>query len=186
MNDDILPAFLTFRERAKSGLRRILEIERKQPHYPALLLIVTTCEVLSTLRYGRKAKSRVFVDELIGKHERITKPMAEDLWSALRNGVAHHFVSKYIEIMPGRRIQIHLNWGRGLPHLAVIRAPDRLNLNLPQMKDDLERILDRHRDHWQTLAVEKRKYPAWWRQELVCKAREASRSGWANLLEAEA
>ena len=182
-NDDLLENFRVFRERVKSGLRRVMEIKSKEPHYASLLIIVTACEILSVLRYGKKAKSRVFVAELIGRHDGVTKAMAEDLWAALRNGVVHHFSSKYVAVSPGGpRIRISLNWGRGLPHLHLLRCPDRFNVNLPDLQDDLERILNAHRDYWQALPPNQRQYPEWWQTERVHRASADPRRGWSALL----
>jgi hypothetical protein len=57
--DDLLEAFERLRGWIKTGLRRVMEIPRKQPHYAAALLIVIGCEALGRLLLGRHPKPAI-------------------------------------------------------------------------------------------------------------------------------
>ena len=119
--DDIGFVFEELHGRIKSGLRRILEIERKHPHYGAALVIVVGCEALARLR-GRKEKDKasIFV-EMLMRHNKLTAEMAADVFDALRNGPAHVFETKYIEIDGKPRVEIVVSW-REREHLSIDRG----------------------------------------------------------------
>src|SRR5260370_42330209 len=91
----------------KNTLRNILSIETKAAHYAAALVIVVGCEALSTLL--DKDEAHVFVDKLILPYGRLNRAMAEDVWDALRNGLAHSFDTKAIRVK-NRRLELMVSW----------------------------------------------------------------------------
>src|SRR5215510_6162815 len=74
-NDEFLEAFERLLYWVTSGLRRIMEIERKPPNYAAALLIVIGCEALSRL-LGRPSPYSIFVDDLMGRYPQLDRHMA--------------------------------------------------------------------------------------------------------------
>ncbi len=147
--DEALEYFTVLRERLKSGLRRVMEIPRKQPHFVAALIMAVGCEAVGKLLSGidgrKRADHDVFVSELILPHKTMTAAMGRDLFHSIRHGIAHAFHPKPIVLPDGRWLQPTLVWLDGSPHLRL-RHGTGIWLNLPTMQRDFELMLDRHRD----------------------------------------
>ncbi len=111
--DEALEAFTGLRERLKSGLRRIMEIDRKHPHYVAAVVIAIGCEavgrLLSAIDGRDRAAHEVFVEDLILPYRTLDGPMGRDLFDAARNGIAHRFETKPIELKGGQQIEVIVN-----------------------------------------------------------------------------
>src|ERR1700694_3166877 len=143
--DDLLEAFERLRGWIKTGLRRVMEISRKQPHYAAALLIVIGCEALGRLLYSKK--ERVFVKDLIAPYGWISEAMAGDIFKALRHGLAHTYDTNYIRVgSRGPLIALIVSWTDKHTPLGLRVEPPGIYLNLPTMQRDLEGIFDRYRD----------------------------------------
>jgi hypothetical protein len=70
--DEVLETCLVLVERLINGLRRVMEIRRKEPHYIAALTIAAGCEAIGRLLESVDGKCRddedIFVEELILPH----------------------------------------------------------------------------------------------------------------------
>jgi hypothetical protein len=178
--DDVLDAFERLRGWIKTGLRRVMEIERKQPHYAAALLVVIGCEALGRLLYNRK--EYVFVKELIAPHGRISEAMAEDLFKALRHGLSHTYDTNYIRVgTGGPLVELMVSWTDAHPHLGLREHPPGIYLNLPTMQRDLEKILDHYRD--QLRGAPTRRVPRAWAMERIQPSSPRAEAGWRRFLD---
>jgi hypothetical protein len=180
--DDRLEAFARLRGWIKTGLRRVLEIPRKHPHYAAALLVVVGCEALGRLLYNKK--EHVFVKELIAPHGRISELMAADLFKALRHGLAHTYDTNYIRVgSGGPLVELLVSWTDTHPHLGRRDDPPGIYLNLPTMQRDLEAIFDRY---WEDLRqAPKRTVSRGWAKERVQPASPRAVAGWREFMSEE-
>ena len=103
-------------------------------NYAAPLVLIVGCEALSLLQGN--APDTVFV-QLLTKHE-LDRLVAEDA-RLLRNGLAHSFETKFIQV-GARRIELVVSWGKR-EHLARGNGPLRLFLNVLTLWDDLTQEL---------------------------------------------
>lgn len=98
------------------------------------------CEAVGRLLTAMDGESRVpheiFVTALVRPYrdKGLDDEMGRDLFDAMRNGIAHRFDTKPIELKDGRQIQVLVNWGEGYPHLGVGLNPPRIYVNLFQMQ----------------------------------------------------
>lgn len=83
-------------------------------NYITGLLICCACEILSRLEYGKEDGIRFFAEEMLPVKWR---PVAPNLFDAMRNGIAHFYETKSIHLT-GRVVEIYLSW-RKEPHLLI-------------------------------------------------------------------
>jgi hypothetical protein len=181
-NDEFLEAFERLLYWVTSGLRRIMEIERKPPNYAAALLIVIGCEALSRL-LGRPLPYSVFVDDLMGRYPQLDRHMARDLARAVRNGLAHTFDTKFIQVgQSGPLIEIIVSW-KEHEHLQVRRDPPGLYLHLPTMQADLERVFEAAAVEIRGHIGPPRQLNEGWRKEAILEGSNEALAGWGRLFE---
>lgn len=161
----------------KVGLREISDVEKKNVHYAGVLLVVIACEALSLLM-DLEREDEIFVNELILPHRKLDRAMAEDLWKALRDGLAHIYDTKFIRV-DDQLIEIMVSW-EDYPHLTRRDDPPGIYLNLQTMRQDLERAFDLHdKEFW---LGPLRDLPERWRYEREKKAQDGATPGWRNFL----
>jgi hypothetical protein len=148
--DEALEYFTQLRERLKSGLRRVMEVPKKQPHFVAALIVAVGCEAVGQLLSGldgeKRADHDVFVREIVLPHKTMNAAMGRDLFQSIRHGIAHAFYPKPIILRDGRWLYPTLVWGEGAPHLHLRHEGPSVWLSLPRMQRDFEAMLDRHRE----------------------------------------
>ncbi len=159
-----------------------MEIERKPPNYAAALLIVIGCEALSRL-LGRSSPYSVFVDDLMGRYPQLDQHMARDLARAVRNGLAHTFDSKFIQVgQAGPLIEIIVSW-REHEHLQMRREPPGLYLHLPTMQADLERVFEAAALEIRGYVGPPRRLNEGWSKEAILEGSNQALAGWGRLLQ---
>ncbi len=184
--DEVLQHFEVIRERLKSGLRRVMEITRKEPHYVAGLVIAAGCEamghVLECVDSRKRAPEEVFVQEMVLPGSAFSEAMGRDLFHSLRDGIAHTFETKFIRLDDGRLIQLVVSWGPQHPHLGLRRDPPGIYLNLPVMQERFEAALDRCLDLVRNSSRRGRPLTQRWLNEIDRRAESGSQTGWADFL----
>ena len=188
--DLALVYFTPLRERLKSGLRRVMEIPRKHPHFVAALIMAVGCEAVAKLLSGIDGKKRedhhVFVRELVLPHKTMNAMMARDLFYSIRHGIAHAFYPKPIILRDGRWVHPVLVWLEGSPHLRLWRDRSGIWLNLVTMQRDFELMLDRHRDTIRrTSKPGRRLSDQWLLGSILHLTSKASDPGWQAFLRGE-
>lgn len=188
--DDALAEFTTLRERLKSGVRRVMEIDRKHPHYVAAVVMAIGCEAVGRLLNAMDGGSReahdIFAKELVCQYIQLDDEMGQNVFDAIRNGIAHRYETKPIELKDGRQIRVIVNWGEGRPHFGVCRDPLGIYINLFQMKRDFEAMLDRYRDALvRTSRPGRQLMEAWYRDWKAVTYAKDSDLGWQRLLRKE-
>src|SRR6266446_1621410 len=158
--------FLDLRKFVTHDARQILSLERGG-NYAAALLIAIGSEALS--RIQGLGKTTVF-RRLVTPYG-LNDHMADDLFDAVRQELAHMYDTKLIKV--GDHIfGIYVGWG-GLAHMSVLRDrdPHGLCLNVKTMWEDFERILAEAAEH---LTSDKRRLPKDVEARLIRQAPEAS------------
>jgi hypothetical protein len=127
--------FTQLRDFLQHDLKNVLRMEHGG-NYTAALLVAVGCEALSLLL--EKGPDDVLVQLLTRRG--IDQHMAEDIVSALRNGLAHAFDTKFIQVGP-KYVELVISWG-AVEHLECETNPPRLYLNVRTMwEEDLKRVL---------------------------------------------
>ncbi|MGH8629011.1 MAG: hypothetical protein ACREYC_28410, partial [Gammaproteobacteria bacterium] len=92
--EDIKDEFLELKNFVLFDLKLIIRAKRGG-NYAAALLVVTACEATGTLRYGRKHGGGLdlFRDYLVPDKWR---SVSKSIYHALRDGLAHSFLTKAI------------------------------------------------------------------------------------------
>jgi hypothetical protein len=176
---ELQKAWENLRYPIKVALREVVQTEKQNMHYLGVLLVVIASEGLSLL-LDYKRQDKVFVDELIMPHAQtgVTKRMAEDLWGALRHGLAHTYDTKFIRV-DDHLVEIVVSWGKA-SHLSRTVSPPRIYLNLRAMSQDLERVFDRYNKIFWSDA--KKELPKRWTDERVMRAQDGARPDWRKFL----
>ncbi len=115
-------------------------------NYTLMLLVGCGCEILATVRAGKKTKGYRVFKELVPTGE--WRVLAGQLYNALRNGLAHGFDTKRL-IVGGLKVQIHMSWPQKEPfHLrpggqkiALMLGPRPLAEALCLRIDEFEQLL---------------------------------------------
>jgi hypothetical protein len=188
--DQALEYFTQLRERLKSGLRRVMEIPRKHPHFVAALIMAVGCEAVAKLLSGLDGEKRddhdVFVRELVLPHKTMSAAMGRDLFYSIRHGIAHAFYPKPIILRDGRWVHPTLVWGKGAPHLHLRREGPAIWLSLPTMQRDFELMLDGHRETIrQSSKPGRRLSDQWLLGSILHLASKDSDPGWQAFLRGE-
>jgi hypothetical protein len=113
-------------------------------NYTVMLLVGCGCEMLAAARGDRKHPARI-LEEIL---EPEWKPLANALFSALRNGLAHGFDTKHL-IVDGVSYQIYMQWkARAVVRLHRTPLTTRLEIGPPllaaricQKIDELQALL---------------------------------------------
>lgn len=109
-------------------------------NYAAVLVILSACEALGALRYGRDNAGATFFQEYLLPAQ--WKAVAQDLWNALRNGLAHSYDTKSV-LQLGVPIELAISW-RERDHLTYDLTTNQLFLNVQEMIRALGDAFDRY------------------------------------------
>ena len=188
--DAAFESFNVLRERLKSGLRRVMEIKRKEPHFVAALIMAAGCEAVGKLLDaidGTKREAHdVFVRELVLPHKTLSSAMGRELFKSLRHGIAHSFRPKPIVLADGTRVWVTVNWGTRQPHLGPRRDPPGIWVNLPTMQADFEAMLNKYRRHFQETSRAGREPSERWEKDSMEKASKETDRAWHAFLGGDA
>jgi hypothetical protein len=158
--------------------KQILSLARGG-NYAAALLICIGSEALSRIQgLGNTAVFR----RLVGPYG-LDEPMADDLFDAVRQELAHMYDTKLIKV-GARELGIYVGWG-GHRHMSILRDrdPHGLYLNVKTMWADFEAILDEAAEQ---LTSDNRPLTKDVEKRLIKQVRPASIRGWRRLFEIHA
>jgi hypothetical protein len=163
-----------------------MEIDRKEPHFVAALIMAAGCEavgkLLDAIDGGKRDTHDIFVRELVLPHETLTGAMGRELFKSLRHGIAHSFRPKPILLGDGTLLCVTVNWGTTPPHLGPRRHPPGIWVNLPTMKADFEAMLNKYRRHFQETSKSGREPSEDWKRESLEKASKETDRTWHAFL----
>jgi hypothetical protein len=149
-------------------------------NYAAALLITTACEALGTLRYGKRDGGADFFKEYLmpGKWQ----PVVKSIYDALRNGLAHSFVTKVILQPANRPIDLGISWSKEV-HFKY--DPDRgtLFLNVRQLSKDLYQAFERYETELKSDAKLRDRYLVWRKKQRTCEVKNRTeKEAWKRLI----
>ncbi|MCI0558453.1 MAG: hypothetical protein MN733_08155, partial [Nitrososphaera sp.] len=149
-------------------------------NYTAALLITTACEVLGTLRYGRKDGGQEFFSNYL-----LPKPwraVSQSIYDALRNGLAHSFSTKIVINASDKPIELGVSWSKE-KHFGYDSGNSVLFLNVQQLAIDLRSAFDRYQSELQQSAEFRNTFHAWREKKRIYQVRnESERANWSALL----
>lgn len=140
--ENIKDEFRVLRDFVLNDLELIISAPRGG-NYAATLLVVTACEAVGTLRYGRKdAGWEFFRDYLVAEKWR---PVSKSIYSALRNGLSHSFVTKAILKVTDRPIELGISWSKE-NHFEYDPGLATLFINVREISNNLIEAFDRYEE----------------------------------------
>ncbi len=111
-------------------------------NYAAALIITTACEVLGPLRYENNGE-REFFKEYLTPEE--WKPVAQYIYNAIRNGLAHSFATKTIIQVNNSAIEIGISW-RDKPHFKFDSVNSTVYINIRELSESLRVAFDKYQE----------------------------------------
>ena len=141
-------------------------------NYTAALLVAVGCEALSLLL--EQGPDDVLVELLTRRG--IDRQMAEDIVSALRNGLAHAFDTKFVQVGP-KYVELAISWGAE-EHLRCETDPPRLYLDVRTMWEDLKHDLAAVEERLKSDPVWAGRVPKDWARRWVHQADPKARPAW--------
>ena len=121
---------------------KLIVTQEQRGNYATVAIMMSTCDLLARLRYGKKGAGATFVTNYMGKNEidSTYSKIGKTLYEALRHGVVHSYETKKVQI--GRTVvDFGISW-RKEPHFSVDRQKWIIHINVPVMLDHLKRAFD--------------------------------------------
>jgi hypothetical protein len=144
-----------------------LELIRNAPkggNYAATLLVVTACEAAGTLRYGKKDGGLDFFrDYLVPKKWR---SVSKSIYSALRNGLAHSFVTKAILKATDRPIELGISWSKK-NHFEYDSGRTTLFINVQEISKNLREAFEQYEGELRQQAELRDRFITWRKKQRV-------------------
>lgn len=128
-------AFAEFKNLVRVHLKQILKLDTKPPVFTVALLVAVACEQISNLIPSEGSAERVFSKALIEPHG-ISARVGCDLFDVVRNGLAHSYMPKMLQI--GEEIVGTTFAWKGEHHLRVlgIKIHDGRNWGVPVERNE--------------------------------------------------
>jgi hypothetical protein len=130
--------FAEFKSLVQIHLAQIPKLDRKPPIYAVALLVAVACEQISRLFPGEGSDEEVFSKAIIEPHG-VGPRVGRDLFDVIRNGFAHSYVPKMLQI-DDEMVGVTFAWKKraGRDHLGVggIQRIDGHNVAVPLELDE--------------------------------------------------
>ena len=180
--DTIKDDFFELRDFILNDLK-IITNAPKGGNYAAALLIATACEALGTLRCGKKdAGEDFFRDYFMPKEWR---PVAKSIYHALRDGLAHSFLTKVILQVADKPIELGISWKKEA-HFEYDSSRATLFLNVQQLSEDLHQAFERYEAELKEDTKRRDNFVKWRKKQQeyhVHNKNETEKAAWKELLE---
>lgn len=178
-NEHDQTAFERLRQFLLTDLDRIIGQE-VGGNYAATTLIAVGCEILGKLKYGGKGTEagRRFFGELV--RERVPTAVADTIFDAIRNGLAHWYDTQEIRV-DGQRLSVGISW-RERPHLCVDRKTAILYVNVRDLFKDFTEAVERYARLLLEDVAARRKFLKAWQKSRVRATHVQERAAWLELL----
>lgn len=159
----------------------IITNDPKGGNYAAALLITTACEVLGTLRYGKKDGGVDFFENyLLPEQWRV---VSKSIYDALRNGLAHSFSTKVIVNASDRPVELGISWSKE-NHFSYDSRRSVLFLNIQHLSKDLRGAFSRYQSELEQYPDLRDKFVKWRKKQRVYQVQnEGEREKWNALVE---
>jgi hypothetical protein len=159
---------------------KIIMAAPKGGNYAAVLLVVTACEAVGMLRYGKKDGGSEFFRNYLTPNK--WKSVANSVYDALRNGLAHSFATKSILRISDTQIEICVSWSKER-HFNYDARRKMLFINIQALSQDLCQAFEKYKAELRNNAELRDKYIVWRRKERVVEIQnEEEKQSWKALV----
>ncbi len=107
-------------------------------NYLAASLITCACDAIAYLKSGEPNRGDLVFAGLLPD---LWKPVARNLYDAIRDGIVHVYETKIIDI-ESRHVSILISWG-AKPHLQLSPNQEEIYINIPTLAEDLRTFIAR-------------------------------------------
>jgi hypothetical protein len=169
-------------QQLRSFILKDLDLIISQPsggNYSAVLIVMTGCEVLGRLRYGRSDGGREFFKEYVLPDH--WKGVSVDLWEALRNGLVHGYATKNILQVEDKPVEVVISW-MNERHLSYNDEQRSLFINVKTLFDAFRQAFDRYEDDLKSNTDYRKKYMTRIKKGLAVHVHESRLPIWKHLL----
>lgn len=149
-------------------------------NYAAALLIVTACEAAGMLRYGNRDGGLAFFREYL--MPRKWHPVSKSIYDALRNGLAHSFVTKAILKATSKPIELGISWDKE-NHFEYDSGRTTLFINVQDFSKSLKEAFYRYEEELKQSAELRYLFVKWRKKQRVHEVKnEKEKNEWKKLL----
>jgi len=124
---------------------RLLVSQPSGGNYLAAFMIACACETIAWFRYGTNKGDSIFAEKFLSPAWR---PVASNLYDAMRNGIAHRYETKTLCI-GDKRLEIGISWKKK-PHLCFSRNRKVVFLNIQTLAQQVFHMLDAYEQELKT------------------------------------
>jgi hypothetical protein len=159
---------------------KIIRGAPKGGNYAAALLVVTACEAAGTLRYGRKDGGfDFFRDYLVPEKWR---SVSNSIYNALRNGLAHSFLTKAILKTDDKPIELGISWSKE-NHFEYDSRRATLFINIQEISKNLREAFEQYEWELEQNAELRDKFITWRKKQRVFEVEDQSeKEAWKMLV----
>ena len=153
----------------------------KGGNYAAALLVVTACEAAGSLRYGSTDGGLDFFREyLIPKK---WSPVSKSIYDALRNGLAHSFVTKAILKATNKPVELGISWSNE-NHFEYDPSRATVFINIQEFSKSLKEAFRRYEEELKEHAELRDRFIRCRKKQRVYEVRNPTeKSEWKKLLD---
>ncbi len=112
-------------------------------NYAAVLLVVSACEAAGTLRYGKKDGGLDFFRDYLVPDK--WRAVSKSIYDALRNGLAHSFLTKAILKAADNPIELGISWSKE-KHFEYDPGRATLFINVQVIAKNLKEAFQRYEE----------------------------------------
>jgi len=153
---------------------------QKGGNYAAALLVVTACEAVGALRYGKKDGGLDFFRDYLVPEKR--QSVSKSIYSALRNGIAHSFLTKTILKAIDKPIVIEISWSKE-NHFEYDSIRATLFINIQEFSMTLRQAFERYENELKQQAVLCDRFNKWRKKQGVFEVKDKKeKEAWKALI----
>jgi hypothetical protein len=160
-----------------------IELIRSAPvggNYAAVLLVVTACEAVGTLRYGKKDGGLDFFRAYLVPEK--WRYVSKSIYGALRNGLAHFFLTKAILKVADKPIEIGISWSKE-NHFEYDSDRATLFINVQEISKDLRTAFHQYEEELKQNAELRDRFIKWrTRQGVFEVTGQSEKEAWNELV----
>lgn len=149
-------------------------------NYAAALLVVTACEAVGTLRYGKKDGGLDFFGDYLVPEK--CRSVSKSIYDALRNGLAHSFVTKAILKAAKNPIELGISWSKE-NHFEYDPSRAALFINVQDFSKSLKEAFSRYEEELRQQAALRDRFIKWRKRQRVYEVKDQrEKNEWKKLV----
>jgi hypothetical protein len=149
-------------------------------NYAAALLVVTACEAAGTLRYGKNDGGLDFFRDYLVPEK--WRPVSKSIYGALRNGLAHSFLTKAILKAADNPIELGISWSKE-NHFEYDPGRATLFINVQEISKKLKEAFQRYEEELKKHAELRNQFIKWRKKQRVFEVTDQKeKKAWKTLV----